>query len=216
MAEEKKSGGNDAFEEAVMLFFGIMLLGVISERITNLLRGEGRISPETTNAFISFLTTGVFPFLKIFAFIVSVLSFIGIVYAVKNLTEINVALNQIYNPPLPDGESAAFAPPPKNVRWERVLTHLGSASPNDWKFAIIEADIILSDMLDAMGYRGETVADKLKSVEKSDFQSIEAAWEGHKTRNAIAHEGADYMITQREARRVIELYRQVFEEFEFI
>jgi len=36
------------------------------------------------------------------------------------------------------------------------------------------------------------MGDKLKAVEKSDFNSIELAWEAHKARNMIAHEGSDF------------------------
>jgi len=103
-----------------------------------------------------------------------------------------------------------------NRRWERVVSHLNSASVNDWKFAILEADIILDELLDATGYRGETVSDKLKRVEPSDFQTIENAWEAHKVRNTIAHEGSEFVISEREARRVIGLYQSVFEEFHYL
>ena len=75
---------------------------------------------------------------------------------------------------------------------------------------------MLDEMLDSVGYRGETMGDKLKSVEKSDFLTLDLAWEAHKIRNAIAHEGAEFTIDQREARRVISLYERVFQEFEFI
>jgi hypothetical protein len=103
-----------------------------------------------------------------------------------------------------------------NFKWQRVVDHLESDNLSDWKLAIIEADIILNEMLDRMGYHGETVGEKLKQVEKSDFLTIEKAWEAHKIRNLIAHEGADFVLTKKEAVRVIELYKDVFEEFFFI
>lgn len=104
----------------------------------------------------------------------------------------------------------------KNPRWERVLEHLNSANPNDWKFSILEADIMLSDLLDTMQYKGDTMADKLKAVDKSDFTTIESAWEAHKIRNMVAHTGGDFVLTEREARRVIDLYKDVFSEFKII
>ncbi|MEX2405199.1 MAG: hypothetical protein WD579_01195, partial [Candidatus Paceibacterota bacterium] len=68
----------------------------------------------------------------------------------------------------------------------------------------------------AMGHQGDTLGEKLKSVEKSDFTSIDQAWEAHKVRNAIAHEGVDMDISHRKVRRTIELYKTVFEEFHYI
>ena len=81
----------------------------------------------------------------------------------------------------------------------------------------MEADIILEEMLEKMGYvKGETIGDKLKTIEKSDFTSLDQAWEAHKIRNMIAHEGTDYILTEREAKRVVGLYEQVFKEFRYI
>ncbi|MBI2096174.1 MAG: hypothetical protein HYT43_00890 [Candidatus Taylorbacteria bacterium] len=104
----------------------------------------------------------------------------------------------------------------ENRRWQRVEEHLNAASPSEWRLAVLEADIILGEMLDKMGYPGATIGDKLKNVEQSDFETLDAAWEAHKIRNQIAHEGADFSLSQREAGRVIDLYKKVFKEFKFI
>jgi hypothetical protein len=103
-----------------------------------------------------------------------------------------------------------------NQRWENVLKRISSNQEGDWRLAIIEADIILSDMLSRMGYKGETIAEKLKQVEESDFKTIQSAWNGHKIRNQIAHSGSEYHLTKKEAERAIDYYKEVFEEFYFI
>ncbi len=103
-----------------------------------------------------------------------------------------------------------------NTRWIKIQDNINSKNPNDWRLAILEADIILDEMLAKMGYHGETVSDKLKAIEPSDFLSLNSAWEAHKIRNAIAHEGSDFLISEREARRIMGLYEQVFREFKFI
>lgn len=103
-----------------------------------------------------------------------------------------------------------------NPRWEKIVQHINSENPSDWRLAILECDIILDEMLSKMSYHGETVGDKLKAVEKSDFLTIDKAWEAHRVRNAIAHEGVNFQITDREARRVIGLYEEVFREFHYI
>lgn len=103
-----------------------------------------------------------------------------------------------------------------NKRWDSVTSRINSFSESDWKLAIIEADVILDDMLTRMGYHGEGVGEKLKTVEKSDFDTLEFAWEAHKVRNRIAHDGPLFKIDHSEAKRVIGLYQKVFEEFYFI
>jgi hypothetical protein len=105
---------------------------------------------------------------------------------------------------------------PKNERWIRVQNLIQSHTASDWRQSIIEADIILEEMLGRMGYEGNSIGDKLKQIEESDFITINKAWEAHKVRNHIAHRGGDFLFSKSEAERVIELYRQVFEEFYFI
>jgi hypothetical protein len=104
----------------------------------------------------------------------------------------------------------------QNTKWQRVMTHIESVNEGDWKLAILEADIMLDEMLTVMGLHGESIGDKLKAVERSDFLNIDFAWEAHKVRNKIAHNGSDFVLTQREARRVVGLYGEVFKEFGLI
>lgn len=105
---------------------------------------------------------------------------------------------------------------PKNERWVRVQNLMSSHTASDWRQAIIEADIILDEMLDRIGYEGESIGDKLKQIEESDFVTLNKAWEAHKIRNHIAHRGGDFVFSKSEADRVIKLYEKVFEEFYYI
>jgi hypothetical protein len=56
----------------------------------------------------------------------------------------------------------------------------------------------------------------LKNADPAHFRTLQYAWEAHKIRNAIAHEGQDFTLTHREARRIVGLYEAVFREFEYI
>lgn len=104
----------------------------------------------------------------------------------------------------------------RNARFEHILDLVSSENPGDWRVAIVEADIMLDTLLADMGYDGDTVGDKLKRVEKSDMTTLDLAWEAHKVRNNIAHRGSDFILTHREAKRVVDLYRQAFEEFDVV
>ncbi len=75
---------------------------------------------------------------------------------------------------------------------------------------------MLNDMLDKMGHHGATLGDKLKGIEASDFDSLQDAWEAHKVRNAVAHEGSDLALNKPEAERVIKLFKKAFDEFKYI
>ena len=104
----------------------------------------------------------------------------------------------------------------KNERWKNVLIHVFSPNLNDWKLAIIEADSMLDTLLSQLGFRGETMGDRLKSADPEKFRSLSIAWEVHAVRNRIAHEGLNFEISQQEAKRIIALYEQIFREFGFI
>jgi hypothetical protein len=98
-------------------------------------------------------------------------------------------------------------------KWQKVQAHINSNNPSDWRLAILEADIMLGDVLEKMGYQGDSIGEKLKSVDKSDFLTLQLAWDAHLVRNQIAHEGADFKLNEREAKEVIDKFKKVFEEF---
>jgi hypothetical protein len=103
-----------------------------------------------------------------------------------------------------------------NSVWLEVEQKINSVNPSDWRLAILEADILLFEMLEQMGLPGQNLGEKLKAADSSFFSTLNEAWQAHKVRNIIAHEGASYQLAYNEAKRVIDLYRRVFEEFFFI
>jgi hypothetical protein len=103
-----------------------------------------------------------------------------------------------------------------NEKWLDVESKINSANPSDWRLAILEADILLDEMLIQMGLAGGSLGERLKSAHHSFFATLDEAWTAHKIRNIIAHQGSSYELTYGEARKAIDLYRRVFEEFYFI
>ena len=141
---------------------------------------------------------------------------IGIIYCVEGLKRIRIKEDQIFNAKVePAFETADTGDTAMAHRWENAMKHIGSDNPNDWKQAIIEADIILDDLLTKMGYRGESIGEKLKRVAAGDMKTLNEAWEAHKVRNQIAHE-AGFSLNHHEAKNAIGMYRKVFEEFYYV
>ncbi len=101
-------------------------------------------------------------------------------------------------------------------RFARVEAHVHSSRESDWRLAVLEADVLLDEMVTGMGYHGDSLGEKLKVIEPSDFTTLDRAWEAHAVRNKIAHEGAAFSLTEREAKRVVKLYEEVFREFKYI
>ena len=145
-------------------------------------------------------------------YMLAIASFIIIIYATVRLFELRKREEEYYG-------TLLLAPEEKggiNPRWLHIETLANSTNANDWRTAIIEADIMLDDMLMRQGYTGEGIGEKLKSVEQSDFNTIQDAWEAHKVRNQIAHEGSAFNLSETLARRTIARYESVFREFKMI
>lgn len=104
----------------------------------------------------------------------------------------------------------------KNEHWSKVLNYIFSQHASDWKLAIIEADSMLDNLLNQLGFQGESLGDRLKSATQISFPQLTSAWEVHTIRNKIAHEGLAFELSQHEAKRVIALYEQIFHAYGFI
>jgi len=103
-----------------------------------------------------------------------------------------------------------------NTRWDAVLQYLFSISPSDWRLAIIEADSMLDGLLDQLGFKRESLGDKLKAADQETFKKLTAAWEVHTVRNKIAHEGVDFELSHNEAKRIIAIYEDIFRQYGYI
>lgn len=104
----------------------------------------------------------------------------------------------------------------KNPRWSKTLNYLFSQHSSDWKLSIIEADSIMENLLKDLGFKGDTVGDRLKSASQETFRELSSAWEVHTIRNRIAHEGLAFELSHHEAKRVIALYEQIFHAYGYI
>jgi hypothetical protein len=156
---------------------------------------------------------GVIVILRPFALVLTLLLLTFIVYVKLRLRQLSKEEKKLFN-----REVSEVIPVEKtlNEKWVKVQNHINSPNPNDWRMAIVEADIMLGEVLEKAGYHGDSIGDQLKSIERSDMLTLDSAWEAHKVRNLIAHEGSNYQLNERDARRTIDLYEKVFREFYYI
>ncbi len=149
---------------------------------------------------------------SVIAIVLSLIFFIGFIYAKIRLEH----LEEIEEEDITHAE-AEWARQQgggvKSSRWEEVQAHVGSNNPNDWRLAIIEADIMLEETLTNAGYVGSTIGEKLKGANRASFRTVQYAWEAHKVRNEIAHTGSDFVLTKKRAQETIVQFERVFKEF---
>jgi hypothetical protein len=56
----------------------------------------------------------------------------------------------------------------------------------------------------------------LTNADPKSFSTYKYAWEAHKVRNDIAHQGTSYKLTKDDTIRTISMYRGVLEEFSVV
>lgn len=214
MADKKVSAPSPSYTIFEILFF-LIIFSSFASLITNWVSENREIWSPFLKA-IPFYIVNIYTRYIVFSFFLSIALFIlTVVYLMRENDIRRKIMNKVL-PPNTIVKNVTENIKTEHPKWKIVEQNINSDDANKWKLSILEADIILSELLDSLNLPGDGIGEKLKSVERGDFEHIDQAWEAHKIRNAIAHEGSDFLITQREAKRVIDLYRSVFEEFEII
>ncbi len=164
-------------------------------------------------------TAGLYSFLAhlwlwviVIGYALSIVALFVIIYCTVRLFELRKREEEYYSTLIvPPGSKEAMHP-----RWEHIQSLLEGNSPSEWREAIIEADIMLDDVLAKEGYKGEGVGEKLKSADKEYFRTLQDAWEAHKVRNQIAHEGSAFNLSEELTHRTLAHYEAVFRELKVI
>lgn len=175
----------------------------------------GALIPGPIQTALDVLGT-VFGFLwdafSVLSYSLSGLLFAAILVALTMLILVRVKEWSDYGtlPPRASGKSYGWS------RWQDLLDAAMSHEPKRWKEGMLAADDMLGELLTRLGYTGRSTAEQLRHVPDGAFVTLPQAWEAHRVRNFVAQRNSNFILTQREAFRVMKLYEQVFEEFDFI
>ena len=99
---------------------------------------------------------------------------------------------------------------PLQDQWNDIIHHIDSIHEGEWKFAVIEADTLVDDVLKNY-FPGDTMGDRLMNIDKTKLLSIDDLWEAHKIRNRLAHD-ANYFLRHAEALRAVRLFESTLRE----
>lgn len=169
--------------------------------------GNGSIDASTFLALLAHLWL----LIIVLGYALAIVALVLIIYCTIRIAELRKREEEYYGTLILAPEEGGI-----NPRWEHIKSLIDTENSSDWRTAIVEADIMLDDMLTKQGYTGASISEKLKQVERADFNTLQDAWEAHKVRNQIAHEGSTFDLSDTLARRTIARYENVFREFEML
>jgi len=92
-------------------------------------------------------------------------------------------------------------------QWAKIKGRLETGLESEYKLAIIEADSLLNETLERMGYQGETLGERLKNITSDILPNLEQVWQSHKIRNNIVHD-PDYTLSLDEAKKALAIYEK--------
>ena len=100
-------------------------------------------------------------------------------------------------------------------KWQKIQQRLESANEAEYKLAIIEADGLLNQILLRMGFKGETLGDRLKTLTTAIIPNLDDVTMVHQTRNNVVHD-PDYRLVLNEAKKAIDIYEVAFRNLDLI
>ncbi len=168
-----------------------------------------KVIPEMISRFLGWLARYNLKFVSI---ILSALFFLGIVFTLYKIIQLRKKKLAYYM----DFLAEDGLPENRSDRWDEIKRHLDADNPVEWKMAVIEADSLMDDILKKVGYGGESLGERLKAIEPSDFDNLQNVWEAHKVRNRLVHEPGEVEFTREDAKDAIEKYEKALKELKYI
>jgi hypothetical protein len=100
-------------------------------------------------------------------------------------------------------------------KWQKIQQRLETANEGEYKLAVIEIDGMLSDILLRMGFKGETLGERLEIVTSAIIPNLQDLIQAHQVRNNVVHD-PDYKLTLQEAQKTLEIYQIAFTNLDLI
>ncbi len=174
--------------------------------------GMGGIFGSGKNFFhwMSDFAGNIFSFIVIIAIIALILFVVFVVYTKIRIKELESETGTKYKEHFVKSEPKSTAK--KNLRWEKIMQLFNSHNQNDWRVAIIDADTMLDELLISYNFPGENLGERLKNANQRLMPTTQNAWEAHKIRNRIAHEGINYILSEHDAQLARRNFEIVFRD----
>lgn len=99
--------------------------------------------------------------------------------------------------------------------WKKIMKRLETGLESEYKLAIIEADVMLEQVLERMGHIEPTIEEKINKVTPSDIPSVNELKVTREIRNDVIHD-PDYDLSQEKSKEVLSVYEKAFKELNIL
>ena len=96
-------------------------------------------------------------------------------------------------------------------KWYKIAERLKKGQENEYKLAFIQADKMLDNSLEKMGYQGTSLGQRLEQIKVETISNIEDVWKAHKIKNNIVHD-PNYKLTLDQAEKALNIYEKALHE----
>jgi hypothetical protein len=144
--------------------------------------------------------------LKFFALIYILVVVADIIMLIM-LTDIKASMREnLKGTKRPAGKPAKYI-----KRWETILLRLTTGNVSQYKVAILEADAFAEEVLEALGYHGANMKERLESISPYAIETKADLITGHAVRNRVIQE-AGFEPTREEAEEALRYFSNFFRE----
>jgi len=98
--------------------------------------------------------------------------------------------------------------------WGQIKQFANSMQEAEWKLAVIQADKLVDEMLKVQGFQGESMGERLMSIDPNRYLTLQELWEAHKLRNLLVHD-ISRSISKGQAVAAVESYERFLMELGF-
>jgi hypothetical protein len=174
--------------------------------ISNIFSGSG--------GFVGFLTNPPFPVYFLVLKIIFILAFLFFLFWIIYFIKHTHYLEWLYLERFRDSMTRKdYGVKRIDSEWNKIIKRLEGATEADYKLAIIEADGMLDDVLKKLGFKGESLGDRLKTITTEVIFNLDDVWKAHNVRSCIVRD-PNYQFSLEETKKTLAIYEKAFKSLD--
>lgn len=99
--------------------------------------------------------------------------------------------------------------------WEKIVEDSESAPPHSYTTAIVNADILIDELLKDAGFEGKDMGERLGKLNGLRIKSLDGVWSGHRLRNKIVHTSG-FEASKKAKDEALKVYEEFLKEVKIL